>query len=155
MLILIEYRIAAKFGGEKAWRIDSLSIWRINRSANRLSIVSTNLRMVLVWRITDDSPNFRYVIALLILLSSLNVLLECLTALLECIDLLLRNKLLVSWLLLLICITTLMHYCASTKWCDYGPTRRTIGADPEKNLQSHLSPSTCLSTSRIHAHSLW
>ena len=29
-------------------------IWRINRSTNRLSIVCTNL---LVWRITDDSPN--------------------------------------------------------------------------------------------------
>ena len=53
------YHIAGKFGREKVWWIDSFRAFgerkfgRINRSANRLSIVSTKL----VWRITDDSPN--------------------------------------------------------------------------------------------------
>ena len=44
----LQCRIAGKFCGGKVWRIDFLSIWRkkvqrINRSANRLLIVSTNL----------------------------------------------------------------------------------------------------------------
>ena len=43
LLTCTYYRIAGKFGGEKVWRIDSLSIMRINRSANRLSIASTKL----------------------------------------------------------------------------------------------------------------
>ena len=44
----IRYRIAGKFGWEKLWRIcfsEHLAekVWRMNRSANRLSIVTTNL----------------------------------------------------------------------------------------------------------------
>ena len=52
-------RIAGKFGGEESlanWLFSSIwrkKDWWINRSANRLLIVSTNL----VWQITDDLPN--------------------------------------------------------------------------------------------------
>ena len=53
------YRTAGKFGGGKFGRLTRFEhltkkLWQINRSANRLVL----LWMVLVWQITDDSPNF-------------------------------------------------------------------------------------------------
>ena len=45
----MSYRIAGKFGGQNVWRIYSFQafgekkVWRINRSAKGLSMVTTNL----------------------------------------------------------------------------------------------------------------
>ena len=52
----IKYRIAGKFGELTCLNIWRKNVWRVNRSANRLLIVSTNLDG-LVWRIADDLPN--------------------------------------------------------------------------------------------------
>ena len=47
VILLILLRLSLPYSGK---------VWRINRSGNRLLIVSTNW-MVLVWQIMDDSPH--------------------------------------------------------------------------------------------------
>ena len=50
------YCIAGNFGELIRSSIWQKKVWRINKSADRLLIVSTNW-MVLVWQITDNLPN--------------------------------------------------------------------------------------------------
>ena len=53
----MDYRITGKFGEEKVWRIDSFRAFGelIDQPIGyQLEVLSW---MVLVWRLTDDSPN--------------------------------------------------------------------------------------------------